>query len=658
MEYIRLCKDVVDKGQLIPAGKDLSVLYSKINKEKDNYYSIYYYNEAHKKQFDEKGTISGITDVTTDRLVFDFDSDDEKLTKVENIDLSRADALELVYRLQKEGIGAESIQVYFSGGKGFEVSVTLEGTRLTPREAKNIGMNLAEGLKTFDPVVYNASRIFRLPLTKHQKSGLYKSPLTVSDLESMSTPDIMENAKHNLDYSDIKDAWKPTKLSKRMLELKEKAPEVTTAKATVNLGFTADEIDWSTMPKDYKPTTWLLEMGFYPAGTRNRALLILASRYRYLNMTQTKAYYLLKASADAQSERTGTERLHKKEIWSIINSVYSELWNGATFSDEEEPLLTELNSLVPAIFVKPDESPIKSIKSSISTFMEYAREIDKNIIKTGLRSLDENIQFQAGKLYGILAAPGVGKTTISLQILNQMSKDGELNVFGSYDMGEPDVLEKLALKHFRISKKELYRRVKEDDKFMEKLEMVLTREYPHTQFIFKTGQTLDELKKSLKDIEKNTGRKVRVLVVDYLELIQSKFSDPTQASMESIQGLREIAISMNICVITLLQPSKMGTNINEPVTSYSSAKGSSSIGQALTAMLTLHRPGYSSRTPENDLYMGVDCVKNRSGALFSADFYFDGKYSEIRELEAIERMNLADLRNRIEQERDDDDRIF
>lgn len=1008
MEYIRLCKDLTDKGTLLPAGKDLSNLYSKINKEKDNYYSIYYYNENHKKQFDEKGTITGITDVTTDRLVFDFDSDNKDLSRVENIDLSRADAIEIVNRLQKEGIGQDSIQIYFSGGKGFEVSVRFEGVRLTPREAKNIGLNLAEGLKTFDPVVYNASRIFRLPLTKHQKSGLYKSPLTVSDLESMSTEDIMENAKQNLEYSDIKDAWKTTKMSKKMLELKEKAPEVTTAKATVSLGFTADDIDWSTMPKDYKPTTWLLEMGFYPNGSRNRALLILASRYRYLNMTQNKAYYLLKASADSQSERTGTDRIHKKEIWSVVNSVYSELWNGHTFSDEEEPLLVELSSLVPVVFQKPVESYCKVIQQSIGSFMEYAKDIDKNIIKTGLKALDENLQLQAGRLYAILAAPGVGKchgidtpimmfdgsikmvqdvqvgdllmgddstprtvlslargqetlykikqnngddyvvneshilslkgssgsdrkqyeygkvfdiplkeyinkgvdfkkrvkgykvpvnftkketqidpyilglwlgdgttnkpqftiakkdtqiieaiqgwsdqqrlnctlkqyesssenvytvnitgngnntflkflqdtklvegkfipnnfltsdkkdrlyllaglldtdgyldtsknsfefsssnetltdqtmflarslgykvskskdlkhyrsftkgklyegdsvayrlyitgdnldeiptllprkralkqdkqryqdlteitveklevgdyfgftldgnhryllgdftvthnTTLTLQMINHVSKSGELNMMASYDMGEPDVLEKLALKHFRISKKELYRRIKEDPEFVNKLDIVLTREYPNTHFIFRTGQTIDELKQSISETEKKTGRKVRMLIVDYLELIQSKFSDPTQASMESIQGLREIAINMNICVIVLLQPSKMGTSINEPVTSYTMAKGSSSIQQAVTAMLTLHRPGYSSRTPENDLYMGVDCVKNRSGALFSLDFYFDGKYSEIRELEPIEAMNLHELRNRMEQERRNGEDLF
>ena len=41
---------------------------------KDYYISIYKYNEDQKKRVEEKGTISGIKDVTTDILVWDFDS--------------------------------------------------------------------------------------------------------------------------------------------------------------------------------------------------------------------------------------------------------------------------------------------------------------------------------------------------------------------------------------------------------------------------------------------------------------------------------------------------------------------------------------------------------------------------------------------------------
>lgn len=650
MAYVRICEGLADKGKLIPLTKDMTSIYKSLKPDKDYYMSVYQFNETHKKKFDETGSVSGITDVTTSSLYFDFDS--------KNLEDAKKDVLNLIPKLQKNGIPSDSIQIYFSGNKGFEVRVKTH-SELKPSEVKSICLSLAEGLNTVDPVIYNPTRIMRLPLTKHNVSGLYKYPLTIEDVKSSTVQEIKEMAKQSLNYEDIKDVWSTANLSRELLDLKDKAIEAPN-KATLEfkLGFSTQDIDWTKIPKNYVPTTWLLEMGYYPVGMRNRALLILAARFKYLEFNANKSYFLLKASADAQSERSGEPRVHKREIWSIINSVFSDTWNNHTFSDKEEPLLIELSSLVPPILNNPmnNEPSTKGISDGINAFLSFAKEIDKNTIKTGLDALDGHMQFQTGRLYAILAAPGVGKTSCCFQIINNISKSGELNMMASYDMGEPDVLEKLALKHLRISKKELYRRVKEESDFVEKLSAILESNYSNTKFIFKTGQTLDELKSSIKEVENSSGRKVRVLIVDYLELIQSKFSDPTQASMESIQGLRDIAISMNICVIVLLQPSKQGTNINEPVTSYTMAKGSSSIQQAVTAMLTLHRPGYSSRTPENDIYMGVDCVKNRSGALFSLDFYFDGRYSEIRDLEPIERLNLQDLRNRMAQEMERDER--
>jgi hypothetical protein len=89
--------------------------------------------------------------------------------------------------------------------------------------------------------------------------------------------------------------------------------------------------------------------------------------------------------------------------------------------------------------------------------------------------------------------------------------------------------------------------------------------------------------------------------------------------------------------------------------SYNSAKGSSSIAQACTAILTLHRPGYSSRTPETDRYFSIDCVKNRSGKLFSADLFWDGLTGNIRELEEVEADELKELRERKKAARNESD---
>lgn len=145
------------------------------------------------------------------------------------------------------------------------------------------------------------------------------------------------------------------------------------------------------------------------------------------------------------------------------------------------------------------------------------------------------------------------------------------------------------------------------------------------------------------------------VIVDYLELVLTESNDPTAASAEAAQGLREIANEGRV-VVGLLQPNKMNSKPNEPILSYNGAKGSSTIAQSGTAILTGHRPGMSStNNNEDDNFFGINCVKHRNGPLFSLDFAWEGKTQTIRELEDIEREELRDLRKRLAEQAEDED---
>jgi replicative DNA helicase len=161
-------------------------------------------------------------------------------------------------------------------------------------------------------------------------------------------------------------------------------------------------------------------------------------------------------------------------------------------------------------------------------------------------------------------------------------------------------------------------------------------------FCFKAGQTLDGIKRTIQKVEEKLGEPVKFIVIDYSELVIGSVSDPTQKSMETIQGLREISNELNKCVLVLLQPNKASSNPTEPLLTYNSAKGSSSIAQAVTTMITAHRPGYG--TEETDHYFSINVVKNRMGPLFGLDFHWNGLRGMIRDLDAVEKMNLEQLR--------------
>ena len=649
--FQRFTETTKDKGLLVPVGTDVYKLMK--NSNKDYYTSFYKYNSDHKKEFDAKGSVAGFKGVVSDLLPWDFDNAKDPSVAQEN-------ALKLVYRLREDGIQEENIRIFFSGSKGFEVSVPTTEL-LTPAELKNVCLNYAEGLNP-DTSVYNDTRIFRLPFTKHNSSGLFKIPLTIEQLESLTLAEIKEEAKSidGFDKHEILASFKPAKLTKKMQELKIKAPEVKVTKDLLE-SISLENIDWSKKPRDLTHEKYLLSLGYFSEGSRSEALIILAATLKNLGWNETQVYYACKAAADLQASRTGDDKFPKQEIYkNIIEQVFGPNWKNGSYSVKDNLLLQQLSLLVPAdVRITSSEDNIVSITESFGSFSSYAKEIDKNTIKFGIAPLDEKLVMQTGRLYGILAAPGVGKTTFGVDVLRNTSLNGELSMFASYDMSCPDVIQKLIQKHSRLKAKDIYAAFRDNDvKRIDQFYKMLDENYKNVTFIFKTGQTIDDLKKSIIEREKQLGAPIRLVVVDYLELIQSKFSDPTQASMESIQGLREIAVGMNKAVIVMLQPSKMGTSIDEPITSYSASKGSSSIAQAVTAMLTLHRPGCSSRTPENDNYIGIDCVKNRSGGLFSLDLHFDGATGNIRALEAIEAVTLQELREAKRQQNQDEDSLF
>jgi predicted transcriptional regulator len=120
-------------------------------------------------------------------------------------DKARKEAVALVKTLINDySIPEEIINIAFSGMKGISISIghevfNVEARADLPMIWKSIVKHLASklNLKTVDTKVYERRRLWRLLNSKHQKSGLYKIPLTFTELEKLSIEEIKEKAvKH------------------------------------------------------------------------------------------------------------------------------------------------------------------------------------------------------------------------------------------------------------------------------------------------------------------------------------------------------------------------------------------------------------------------------------------------------------------------------
>ena len=616
----------------------------KINENQDAYLSIYYYNEEQKRTAEKNGSVASISNVVTDTLVFDFDSKD-------NPEKAKADTLELGRRLVEEyNVDPDVIFCYYSGKKGYHVAVPLD-KEITPEQFKQATVTLSNGLETFDASVSDHARILRMEHTKHQDTGLYKIPLHLAELEELSVEQIRTMSKKDRSESEAGLKAGSAMLPERLFKVAEKKKE------TQVESLTSDVLDFSKKPRGVQDYVYAILEGHYESGERHNALMVLAAKYRSLGYDKDSTYYICKSSLKKQAQRTGQDEFDKEELWDNIieKSVFSDTWEGGSYSPKNSPWLAKFCERHKIKWDNVTDANVTSISEAFDTFENFALNIDKNTIKTGIKDLDDNLRLTIGMSAGLVASPGVGKTSVSLQMLNNMSKQGHRSIFFSYDMYAPIVYQKLVQKHFGLGPNTIFKKMKEDPKFRDLVKEKIKQEYDKTSFCFKTGQTVPDIISTIKDVEDLHGEKVKFIVMDYNELIITGINDPTQSSAFVAQKMREIAQSMDMCVFSLFQPSKMSGTPADEIRSYNSAKGSGAIAQSVSVMLGMSRPGYNPQEPENDRYVNIACLKNRMGPLFGLDFSWDGLSGTISSMTEEQRDDLRRLREKIESEKETGD---
>lgn len=610
----------------------------------DWYESIFKYNEEHKKQLNEKGTLAGIKDALTDRLVWDLDSK-------EDLEQAKQDTIALCHRLLSYGVPEECISLCFSGSKGFSV-VLFTDKEFNVGEFKAINLALAGDLSTNDTTVNDTQRIFRIPGTKHQVTGLFKIPVSLEMLESKSIEEIKELAKdETYIHSSMSNYPVPVfNLPDNIYKLKN---NTASKKSNVEI-IDVSDLDFNKKPRGFTNCKFAIMNGFFPEGCRSNALTALAATCRAQGFSQDTTWGIVKSAIRQQAKRTNTEPFGKEEAWNtIIKSTYSATWDGGQYSCRVQPWLTEIcESLGVHKCKHNNESHTISSDDVFGLFSNYAEHYDENVLNTGIDELDKESKFLVGTSNGILAPPGVGKTSIALGILNHNSNQNIHSVFFSYDMFHSALYLRLIQRHFGLRQDKIFDIFKHDKKQVNKWREILKEEYKNVHFCFKSGQSPDEIEQTIVETEQKFG-KVKLTIIDYNELVVASSSDPTQASAQTAQRLRQIANDRETCVITLLQPNKMNSNPSNEAETYQAAKGSNAIAQSVTLMLSLSRPGFSTRKTEQDKFFSINALKNRMGALFAKDFYWDGLTGKIRSLTYEEDEELRNLKKSKEAKKDD-----
>jgi replicative DNA helicase len=254
---------------------------------------------------------------------------------------------------------------------------------------------------------------------------------------------------------------------------------------------------------------------------------------------------------------------------------------------------------------------------------------------------------------GIIGAAASGKSSIALDILNNTSKAGVRSVFASLDMYRTRMYEKILYKvSGGMKRKDLYNMYKESRN--KELDEKVMKEFGNVNIFDKSAATVDDIRDYIIACEEKYGEKVKLVMVDYFERVNTDVSDDTAASKRIANELQDLVNDMNVCLITLVQPNKFSIagGPDKPILDYTAIKGSSFIYQSFRGILSLWRPFFTPDTVKLDKYMEMAILKNDLGTLNRFQFGWHGPTGEIRELEDHER---AELRRLLKEKNDKSD---
>lgn len=360
------------------------------------YVSIYRFEDSITK-LDSLADVPSTQKFYSDYLIFDLDH--------ERLENAHEDTVRLCAGLEK--IQAAHF-VYFSGAKGFHVYVPSCQFGFAPTNDDGILKRMAEFLgsrfKSFDPSIYNKTRVFRAPNSLNRKSGLYKIPLRA--IEELSIGEVTALAKEPADWDHQLDLTLPK--NPYLVDLYKKAC-LTTIRTVVDSEPKESHGDWGIIksPKE---------------GKRNITL------YQMCRDLARRAINERDASIIAHWWNTNLESpMRPEEVDTTVRSAYRK----------------GVNELASDNYF----ASIYNAKKALSSMRELYQNFEQNIVRTGYSFIDDyTMGFWKGEVTFIISRPGNFKTCLLSNILHGISKaTGKPSIFFSMEMA----YDSLSMRHIQ-----------------------------------------------------------------------------------------------------------------------------------------------------------------------------------------------------------------
>ena len=258
-------------------------------------------------------------------------------------------------------------------------------------------------------------------------------------------------------------------------------------------------------------------------------------------------------------------------------------------------------------------------------------------LPTGYEDLDKILcGLRSGALYTLAARPGMGKSTLAMNIAETLSVKGQVPVaFFSLEMSEDELNQRMLGSYSGINlqrfinhdydKEERTRLLKDMAKKIPTLNAAPIHICPRTDI------TISQLRAEARRYVKNHGAKL--VVVDYLQLVAgSKGSrgNRVQEVGEISRGLKKMALELDVPVIALAQLNRAIEQDGNRVPRLSDLRESGSIEADSDCVMFIHCEN-TSVYMDGRLLCQIVVSKNRSGRQGKFDIAFNRDFSRFED---------------------------
>ena len=220
----------------------------------------------------------------------------------------------------------EEIGLYFSGSKGFHITIDPRILGIVPDKSLNViykalalHLYMAYKIPVIDLRIYDKRRLFRMPNTINSKTGLYKVPITIQQFSLFSYDELIQYAQKPKDITC--QLPKMNKEAALLFRARTKRYNRSAKKQKPEISYEIPEEKQELLPCIKQ----ILDDGAI-RGARNNTLIILAS-----GLLQSGYKLEEVENLTSQWNQLNEPPLEEYEVITTVHSAYSMLQNGRRY---------------------------------------------------------------------------------------------------------------------------------------------------------------------------------------------------------------------------------------------------------------------------------------------------------------------------------------